>query len=231
MGILWTTGKLFFHGETKNDRPCAWQAARSLLAAFLAGALAAGSISPVFAQNPPQNPPANPVPKPAATPSGTNIAPVTSLGVASHSYSRAPRAFPNIFKPYQSQFVPAPVLVNSPRIDQLIHDNKLEISLQDAIELALENSLDIAVQRYYPWISDAGLLNANAGSSGFATPGVQIPASSALINPFVFFNQNFDPLVTSTSTVIDQKSPVSNPFLSGTALASIISHVAVYNNQ
>lgn len=222
---------LFFQRETKNNQPRTWQAARSLLAAFLAGALAAGSISPVFAQNPPQNPPANPVPKPAATPSGTNIPPITSLGVASRSYSRAPRPFPNIFRPYQSQSVPAPVLVNSPRIDQLIRDNKLEITLQDAIELALENGLDIAVQRYYPWISDAGLLNANAGSSGFGTPGVQIPASSALVNPFVFFNQNFDPLVTSSSTVIDQKSPVSNPFLSGTALSSIISHVAVYNNQ
>lgn len=231
MGILWTSGKLFFQRETKNNQPRAWQAARSLLAAFLAGALAAGSISPVFAQNPPQNPPANPVPKPAATPSGANIPPITSLGVASRNYSRGRRAFPTIFRPYQSQFVPAPVLVNSPRIDQLIRDNKLEITLQDAIELALENSLDIAVQRYYPWISDAGLLNANAGNSGFGTPGVAIPASSAQINPYVFFVQNFDPLITSNSIVIDQNLPVSNPFLSGTSLSSIKNHLSIYDNQ
>lgn len=231
MGILWTTGKLFLLRETKNNPPRTWQAARSLLAAFLAGALAAGPISPVFAQNPPNNPPANPVSKPAATPSGTNIPPVTSLGVASHNFSRGPSAFPNIFRPYQSQFVPAPVLVNSPRIDQLIRDNKLEISLQDAIELALENSLDIAVQRYYPWISDAGLLNANAGNSGFATPGVAIPASSAQINRYVFFVQNFDPLITSNNIIVDQTTPVSNPFLSGTSLTSIKSHAAIYNNQ
>ena len=226
MGILWTSGKLFFQRETKNNQPRACQAARSLLAAFLAGALAAGSVSPVFAQNPPQNPPSNPVPKPS-----TNIAPVTSLGIASHNFSRAPRPFPNIFRPYQSQFVPAPVLVNSPRIDQLIRDNKLEISLQDAIELALENSLDIAVQRYYPWISDAGLLNANAGNSGFGTPGVQIAASSAQINPYVFFVQNFDPLITSNNILVDQTTPVSNPFLSGTSLTSIKSHAAIYDNQ
>ena len=231
MGILWTTGKLFFQWETKNNQPRTWQAARSLLAAFLAGALAAGSVSPVFAQNPPQNPPPSPVPKSAATPSGANIAPVSSLGVASHNYSRAPRPFPNIFRPYQSQFVPAPVLVNSPRINQLIRDNKLEISLQDAIELALENSLDIAVQRYYPWISDAGLLNANAGNSGFGTPGVAIPASSAQINPYVFFVQNFDPLITSNNIIVDQTTPVSNPFLSGTSLSSIKSHLSVFNTQ
>lgn len=227
MGILWTSGKLFFQRESKNNQSRAWQAARSLLAAFLAGVLAAGSVSPVFAQNPPQNPPPNPVPKPG----GPNISPVTSLGVASRNYSRAPRPLPNIFRPYQSQFVPAPVLVNSPRIDQLIRDNKLKISLQDAIELALENSLDIAVQRYYPWISDAGLLNANSGNSGFATPGVQIPASSAQINRYVFFVQNFDPLITSNNIIVDQTTPVSNPFLSGTSLTSTKSHAAIYNNQ
>ena len=91
------------------------------------------------------------------------------------------------------------MLTNSPRLDQLIRDNKLELSLQDAVELALENSLDIAVQRYYPWISDAGLLNANSGNSGFSTPGVAIPASSAPLNQFTFFVQNFDPLLTSSA--------------------------------
>lgn len=225
------TVNLLFSWATKNNQTRTWQAVRSLLAAFLAGALAAGSVSPAFAQNPPQNPPQNPAPPAAPASSGSNIAPVTSLGARSRTYSRGASAFPNIFKPYESQFVPPPVLVNSPRIDQLIHDNKLEISLQDAIELALENSLDIAVQRYYPWISDAGLLNAQAGSSGFATPGVAIPASSALVNPFVFFNQNFDPLLTSSSLIVSQESPVSNPFLSGTSLTAVLSHASVFNNQ
>jgi outer membrane protein TolC len=233
MATLSKTATLFFSLATRNNQSRSWHAARSLLAAFLAGALAAGSASPASAQNPPQNPP--PAPTPAATQasSGANIAPVSSLGVASRSYSRGPRVFPNIFKPYQSQFVPPPVLVNSPRIDQLIHDNKLEISLQDAVELALENSMDIAVQRYYPWISDAGLLNAAAGNSGFATPGVQIGASSAHVNPFAFFNQNFDPLITSTTEIVDATSPNFNPFTSGTGsnVASIVSHQSVFNEQ
>jgi outer membrane protein TolC len=127
------------------------------------------------------------------------------------------------------------VLANSPRLDQLIHDNKLEISLQDTIELALENSLDIAVQRYYPWISDAGLLNAAAGNTGFSTPGVAIPASSAAINPFAFFIQNFDPLITSTTSVFEVVTPINNPFISGAGggatAASVITHGAQYNNQ
>jgi outer membrane protein len=227
MGILWKTGKLFFQRETKNSQLRTWQAARSVLAAFLAGALAAGSIPPAFAQNPPQNPPANP----PSAPQATAIAPVTSLGVARHDYSRGPGAFPNFLKPYESISVEPPLLVNSPRLDQLIHDGKLEISLQDTIELALENSLDIAVQRYYPWIADAGLLNAKSGFSSFGAPGSVVSSSTASINPFAFFITNFDPLVTSTSTIVSQKTPVSNPFLSGTALTSVSSHAAVFNNQ
>src|SRR6185437_1700428 len=124
------------------------QGVRSLLAMVLAGLLAGGPLSPVFAQSSAQNPPPNPAP--AATPAqeGSSIAPVASLGVGKHSHSHGRSAFPNILKPYQSIQVEAPVLTNSPRIDQLIHDGKLQISLQDAVELALENSLDIAVQRY-----------------------------------------------------------------------------------
>jgi outer membrane protein TolC len=200
----------------------------------LACLLAGGPLSPVFAQTPAQNPPSNPAPAPTAAASTDSIAPVSSLGVASHHYNRGQSAFPNIFKPYQSHPIDAPVLTNSPRIDQLIHDGKLQISLQDAVELALENSLDIAVQRYYPWISDAGLLNAEAGNTGFSTPGVQIGASSASINPFAFFIQNFDPLITSSTSIADITTPVNNPFLSGSglnSLSSVNSHSTQFSNQ
>src|ERR1700675_707349 len=216
-------------GETRRT---ASQWARSLFSIVLAGLLAGGPLSPAFAQSPAQNPPSNPSPAPTVAPDGSTIAPVSSLGVASHNYTRGARAFPNIFKPYESHHVDPPVLTNSPRIDQLIHDNKLQLSLQDAVELALENSLDIAVQRYYPWISDAGLLNANSGNSGFGTPGVVISSSSTTPNPFSFFIQNFDPLITSSASVADVTTPINNPFTSGagtgttssTTVGSVISH-------
>jgi outer membrane protein TolC len=200
----------------------------------LAGLLAGGPLSPVFAQTPAQNPPPNPAPTASTAPDGTSIAPVASLGVASRNYTRAPRPFPNILKPYETIHIDEPVLTNSPRLDQLIRDNKLELSLQDAVELALENSLDIAVQRYYPWISDAGLLNANSGNSGFGTPGAQIVASSAPLNQFTFFVQNFDPLLTSSASVFDGTTPINNAFTSGagtTTLASVVSHSTQFNNS
>jgi outer membrane protein TolC len=193
-----------------------------------------GQTAPVFAQSSTQEPPSNPPPTQSPGPQGSAIAPVTSLGVAKHDFSRGTRAFPNIIKPYESRQVEPPVLVNSPRIDQLIHDGKLEISLQDAVELALENSLDIAVQRYYPWIADAGLLNAKSGFSSFGTPGSVVSNSTASINPFAFFITNFDPLVTSSATIVDITTPINNPFISGTGtttLSSIVSHSTQFNNQ
>src|SRR5437899_1266444 len=140
--------------------------ARPLLAAILTATLVGGPVSPAFGQDPPQNPPAAPA-KPA-----TPIEPV-SLGSAKHNYTRAPKPFPNLFAPYSPIKIAAPVLTNSPRIDQLIHDGKLELSMQEAVELALENSMDIVVQRYHPWSADAGSLNANARGSEDA--GVREP--------------------------------------------------------
>jgi outer membrane protein len=217
-----------------KTRRTASQCARSLFAIVLAGLLAGGPLSPVFAQSPAQNPPPNPAPAATTAPDSSSVAPVASLGVASRNYTRGPRAFPNILKPYESIHVEEPVLTNSPRLDQLIHDNKLELSLQDAVELALENSLDIAVQRYYPWISDAGLLNANAGNSGFGTPGVQIGSSTAPLNQFTFFVQNFDPLLTSSVSIFDGTTPINNAFTSGAGtatLASIVQHSSQFNNS
>lgn len=218
-----------------HSRKAAAQFARAVTAALLAGLLVSGPFSPAFAQNQEQNPPSNPNPQAASASQTPSAPPLFSLGVASRNYSHGPRAFPNILKPYEPRQVEPPVLVNSPRLDQLIHDNKLEISLQDAVELALENNLDIAVQRYYPWISDAGLLNAAAGNTGFSTPGVLVPASSAAINPFSFFIQNFDPLVQSTTQVFDGTIPINNAFISGAGSAatgaSIVEHQAQFNNQ
>jgi outer membrane protein TolC len=192
---------------------------RGLIAALLACLLAIGPIAPAFAQNP-----APPAPVPAST-----IAPVGSLGLAKHDFTRAPRAFPNLFNPYRTTSIEPPELTNSPRIDQLIHDGKLLLGLQDAVELALENNMDIAVQRYYPWIADAGILKTKAGGAGYATPGVDFAASTANLSLLPY-----DPIINSGVSIADNSTPVNNPFISGTGtatLAALKSHSAQFTNQ
>ena len=198
--------------------------ARPLLAAILAVTLAGGPISPAFGQDAPQTPQA--APAKAATP----IVPV-SLGSAKYKYTRAPRPFPNLFAPYSPIKIGAAVLTNSPRIDQLIHDGKLELSMQEAVELALENSMDIVVQRYNPWFADTGILKAESGGFGGTTPGAVFGGSSAN-NPLL----NFDPLITTTLSVDDRNVPVNNPLTSGTGtglsgLARLTLHTSTFNTQ
>src|SRR5256884_6170288 len=178
--------------------------ARPLLAAILTATLVGGPISPAFARDTPQHPQAW-QPKPR-----TAIVPV-SLGTGKYNYTRAPKPFPNLFAPYSPIKIPAPVLTNSPRIDQLIHEGKIELSMQEAVELALENSLDIVVQRYNPWFADTGILKANAGGFGGATPGAIFGGSSAS-NPLL----NFDPVITTIVSIDDRNVPVNNPLTSGT---------------
>jgi len=69
------------------------------------------------------------------TPAPTNPPIPVSLGTSKYHYTRAPKGFPNLIAPYRPIRVPEPVLTNSPRIDQLIHDGKLELTLQDAVEV------------------------------------------------------------------------------------------------
>lgn len=64
---------------------------------------------------------------------------------------------------YRASQVPEPVLTNSPRLDQLIRDGKLYLSLKDAITLALQDNLDIAIARYNLPIANTDLLRTEAG--------------------------------------------------------------------
>ena len=79
-------------------------------------------------------------------------------------YSKPRSAFPNVLGPYTPRHVQAPNLANTPRIDDLMHDGKLYISMNDAVALALENNLDIAIARYNLNIADTDVWRAKAGS-------------------------------------------------------------------
>ena len=80
-------------------------------------------------------------------------------------YSKPRSAFPNILAPYTARTVEAPNLANTPRIDQLFHDGKLMLSMDDAVTLALENNLDIAIARYNLNIADTDILRAKSGAN------------------------------------------------------------------
>ncbi|HEU5451393.1 MAG TPA: TolC family protein [Terriglobales bacterium] len=114
---------------------------------ILAAVAAAGQQS-----NTPSSPP--PGPQPQSRPAR----PFTT------DYTKPVSPFPNVFKPYQARTAVQPQLSNSPRIDQLIRDGKLMLSMDDAIALALENNLDLAIARYNLPIADTDILRTSAGA-------------------------------------------------------------------
>jgi outer membrane protein TolC len=90
-------------------------------------------------------------------------------------YAKPASHFPFLISPYMHREVPEPSLSNSPRIDNLLREGKLMLSLNDAITLALENNLDLAIARYNLSIADTDLLRTQAGGTvrGVATGLVQ----------------------------------------------------------
>ncbi len=98
--------------------------------------LAAIMIPAGWAQN------ASPVPSaPSAQMQTQKAVPSSSQPFDVKEYSKPQSSFPNPLAPYTARHVAPPNLANTPRIDQLMHDGKLYISMNDAVALALENNL------------------------------------------------------------------------------------------
>jgi outer membrane protein len=100
--------------------------------------------------------------EPPAAPTPQNTPEARPLPVL--NYSKPVSHFPNPIGPYTPRHLSAPNLANTARIDGLMHDGKLYLSLNDAIALALENNLDIAIARYNLNIADTDILRAKAGA-------------------------------------------------------------------
>ncbi len=105
-----------------------------------------------------QEVPAAPAPQAAPVPAQPQL-------VHLQDYSKPPSAFPHILQPYRPQELPQPNLSNSPRIDSLMHDGKIYLSMDDAVALTLENNLDLDIARYNLNIADTDYLRAKSGAN------------------------------------------------------------------
>jgi outer membrane protein len=148
-----------------------------------------------------------------------------------------------LIAPYRSKAVPAVNLNNSNRLDALTRAGSIYLSLQDAIALALENNLDIEMQRYGSQIADANLLHAQSG--GFAapvsvavTPGAGsvtgAPPSAGLQNLLLTGTTqsgspipSLDPAIIAGSNFGHQTVPQSSSFVTGTS--ALIQHQDLSN--
>lgn len=86
----------------------------------------------------------------------------------------------SMFKAYSYPHVPAPSLANTPQLNQLIQNNKLLLSLDAAIELTLQNNLDIAVAHFERPLAQLDLLRSKSGGAARGIQGASV--SNALFS-------------------------------------------------
>ena len=135
--------------------PCLNSPLRFLAALAIAATLVSGTWA--------QDPQSSSVPQaPSASKPATSAQPQPfRVG----EYSKGRSHFPNPIAPYAGRTVSPPNLTNTPRLDQLLQNGRLMLSMNDAIALALENNLDIAISRYNLHIADTDILRTKAGAA------------------------------------------------------------------
>jgi outer membrane protein len=185
---------------------------RVSFALFLAVLMALAPVAPAFAQQQGESAPP-PQPQPQSR----------TIQVSNQNYTYGKRWFPNIIAPYTSTVVPEPVLTNAPRIEQMVKDGKLSISLQDAVDLALQNNLSITIERYIPWLAEASILHTLSGGS---------PTSGSVGALGTIPALNFDPQIISTLSLDHRATPVNNGLTGGTGTGTGVlgeqnSHTAI----
>ncbi len=150
---------------------------RDLQAAALVLLLVSGSGQPGFSQGAAvpaagaqQTSSSAPVAQTAGTDQSLPVTPAPKLTEPLYlrdtgkDFSRPKVLYPNPLKIYTATDFPASRLGNTPRLDTLLKDGTIYLSLSDAVLLALENNFDIAIARINLDIADTDILRAKAGA-------------------------------------------------------------------
>ncbi len=152
--------------------------------------------------------------------------------------------------PYQTRYVPPVNLSNSSRLGPLIRAGNLYLTAQDVVALAIENNIDIEVQRYNPLLANEVLRRAKAGTflrtvgagvaagptsvsltgvslnpSGLATASVSgLSAGGGIVTQLGPTIPTLDPTFSFVGQYQHITSPQSNTIVTGTTALVIDSH-------
>jgi outer membrane protein len=159
--------------------------------------------------------------------------------------------FGGFLKKYEGESIAPISMSNSGRLEQLVRAGKLYLSLQDAICAALENNIDIEIQRYGFPLAATDVLRAKAGQSLRIIPSAVSQGSAGATgsgvtgtttgntqtggtqtNAVINGNQGspiypMDPALTGTLSWGHFSVPQSSPFLTGSS--SLVQRSNTYN--
>jgi outer membrane protein len=152
-----------------------------------------------------------------------------------------PTFFGPIVRPYQRRNISPANLSNSSRLESLVRAGNLYLSVDDVIALGLENNIDIAIQRYGPFLSREVLRRAEGGgflrsvgspvlpgplsvslagvstnTNGLATGTAGIGSGGAIVTQLGPAPPNLDPQMFAYANFQHSTSPQSNTVLNQT---------------
>jgi outer membrane protein TolC len=166
---------------------------------------------------------------------------------------------PAIARPYVAPVIPPVRLANSSRLHDLIRAGQLYLTVQDALALAVENNLNLEVQRYEPlqvdWtlqrLRGGGALRGASGNSvqvGAVASGQGVIGSEAsagqssgsggggggggqnnVIQQIGLQVPSFDPVLTNATTFSHVTFPQPNTTVSG--VESLVDNTRAYTTQ
>jgi outer membrane protein len=184
---------------------------------------------------------ADSLPAQATGTSTTSTADAVQIGPVTGKYSTGVMGW--LTSPYRARYIPPINLSNSSRIGSLIRSGNLYLSAQDVIALALENNIDIEVQRYGPLLArevlrraQGGGLLRNVGQGVVAGPtsvslsgvsvntngaptaggGSGVNAGGGIVTQLGPSIASFDPTISAFTNFQHATSPQSNTILTGT---------------
>lgn len=175
---------------------------------------------------------------------------ICSSAFAQSSISIEPAHGWGIIRPYKQRTVSPADLNNSNRLETLIRAGKLYLSASDVVALAIEDNLDLEVQRYGPFLAKevirrtegGGLLRSSstavaAGPTSVSSTGVN--SVTSLVNSVTAISgadvvtatgptpPNLDPNLSGTLYWSHQTTPFSNTF--ATIVNAAVSNIQVYD--
>ncbi|HTT61465.1 MAG TPA: TolC family protein [Bryobacteraceae bacterium] len=164
---------------------------------------------------------------------------------------------PAPIRPYAAPAVPSSRPGNSRRLHELLRAGKLYLTVQDALALAIENNLNLEVDRYSLLLADSALQRSKAGGPVRGVPSASQQVSSvnagvgvngsvqsaglsgggggngggntgnAAIQQVGTVTPNLDPVLQNTTTFEHLTQPQSNTIISQTN--ALIQSIHVYN--
>ncbi len=190
----------------------------------------------------------------ASTTAAAQNAGVLSVDPAPLSKNAAAQKFDRFTRPYRAREVAPIRLANSNRLDTLVKAGNLYVTAQDIVALAIENNIDIEIQRYTPLLAREILRRAQAGgalrsaglpiaagpqsvslqgvstaSSTLSAGGAGVGSGGGIVTQLGPAIQSFDPTLSGFANFQHATTPQSNTVLTGTT--SLVQDTRTFQTQ